>query len=97
MRGSGRLFNKFTLVLDQILLQAFNHMHTTEARCSINLTVASVFTEAFEGFIEATPPTKLAQVVFEFRQSNIVENFDEFQVARGLIKSKGAPRTVPVP
>ena len=90
MRGSGRLFNEFTLVLDQILLQAFNHMHTTEARCSINLNVESVFTEAFEGFIEATPQAKLAQVVFEFRQSNIVENFDEFQVARGLIKSKGA-------
>ncbi len=90
MRGSGRLFNEFTLVLDQILLQAFNHMHTTEARCSINLNVESVFTEAFEGFIEATPQSKLSQVVFEFRQSNIVENFDEFQVARGLIKSKGA-------
>jgi hypothetical protein len=90
MRGSGRLFNEFTLVLDQILLQAFNHMHTTDARCSVNLNVESVFTEAFEAFIEATPQSKLEQVVFEFRQSNIVENFDEFQVARGLIKSKGA-------
>ena len=49
-----------------------------------------MFTEAFEGFIEATPEAVLKQVVFEFRQSNIVENFDEFQVARGLIKSKGA-------
>ena len=90
MRGSGRLFNEFTLVLDQILLQAFNQMHTTKDRCSINLNVESVFTEAFEGFIEATPEDVLKQVVFEFRQSNIVENFDEFQVARGLIKSKGA-------
>ncbi|MHB1205326.1 MAG: EAL domain-containing protein [Rhodospirillaceae bacterium] len=90
MRGSGRLFNEFTLVLDQILLQAFNQMHTINARCSINLNVESVFTEAFEGFIESTPAAVLEQVVFEFRQSNIVENFDEFQVARGLIKSKGA-------
>ncbi len=90
MRGSGRLFNEFTLVLDQILLQAFNQMHTTGERCSINLNVESVFTEAFEGFIEATPPAVLEKVVFEFRQSNIVENFDEFQVARGLIRSKGA-------
>ena len=90
MRGSGRLFNEFTLVLDQILLQAFNQMHTTGERCSINLNVESVFTEAFENFIEATPPAVLEKVVFEFRQSNIVENFDEFQVARGLIKSKGA-------
>jgi EAL domain-containing protein (putative c-di-GMP-specific phosphodiesterase class I) len=78
------------LVLDQILLQAFNQMHTINARCSINLNVESVFTEAFETFIETTPATVLEQVVFEFRQSNIVENFDEFQVARGLIKSKGA-------
>lgn len=90
MRGSGRLFNEFTLVLDQILLQAFNQMHTTGERCSVNLNVESVFTEAFENFVESTPPAVLEQVVFEFRQSNIVENFDEFQVARGLIKSKGA-------
>jgi hypothetical protein len=90
MRGSGRLFNEFTLVLDQILLQAFDQMHTRGGRCSINLNVESVFTEQFEAFIERTSEATLKEVVFEFRQSNIVENFDEFQVARGLIKSKGA-------
>lgn len=90
MRGSGRLFNEFTLVLDQILLQAFEQMHTIGGRCSVNLNVESVFTEQFENFIERTPEAVLKEVVFEFRQSNIVENFDEFQVARGLIKSKGA-------
>lgn len=90
MRGSGRLFNEFTLVLDQILLQAFDQMHTRGGRCSVNLNVESVFTEQFEAFIERTPEAVLKEVVFEFRQSNIVENFDEFQVARGLIKSKGA-------
>jgi hypothetical protein len=90
MRGSGRLFQEFTLVLDQIMLQSFNKMPTSVGRCSLNLNVESVFTEAFENFIEDTPENKLAQIVFEFRQANIVENFDEFQVARGLIKSKGA-------
>lgn len=90
MRGSGRLFNEFTLVLDQILLQAFDQMHVQGGRCSVNLNVESVFTEQFEAFVERTPEAVLKDVVFEFRQSNIVENFDEFQVARGLIKSKGA-------
>lgn len=90
MRGSGRLFNEFTLVLDQILLQAFDKLHVKGHRVSLNLNVESVFTEAFEGFIESTPEDVMQQVVFEFRQSNIVENFDEFQVARGLIRAKGA-------
>jgi len=90
MRGSGRLFNEFTLVLDQILLQAFDAMHTRGGRCSVNLNVESVFTEQFENFVERTPEAVMKDVIFEFRQSNIVENFDEFQVARGLIKSKGA-------
>ena len=49
MRGSGRLFNEFTLVLDQILLQAFDKLHVGDNRISINLNVESVFTEAFEG------------------------------------------------
>jgi len=90
MRGSGRIFQEFTLVLDQIMLQSFNKMPTSTGKCSINLNVESVFTESFENFIEDTPENKLANIVFEFRQANIVENFDEFQVARGLIKSKGA-------
>ena len=90
MRGSGRIFHEFTLVLDQIMLQSFNSMPTSAGKCSINLNVESVFTEIFENFIEQTPADKLTNIVFEFRQSNIVENFDEFQVARGLIKSKGA-------
>ena len=90
MRGSGRLFNDFTLVLDQILLKAFDKLHVGDNRISINLNVESVFTEAFESFIEETPEDVMQQVVFEFRQSNIVENFDEFQVARGLIRAKGA-------
>ncbi len=90
MRGSGRVFHEFTLVLDQIMLQSFNKMPTSDGRCSMNLNVESVFTEAFENFIEDTPENKLHKIVFEFRQANIVENFDEFQVARGLIKSKGA-------
>jgi hypothetical protein len=90
MRGSGRLFNEFTLVLDQILLQAFDSLNIGELRVALNLNVESVFTEAFENFIERTPESTMSQVVFEFRQSNIVENFDEFQVARGLIRAKGA-------
>ncbi len=32
----------------------------------------------------------MRNVIFEFRQANIVEHFDEFQTARGLIKDRGA-------
>jgi hypothetical protein len=90
MRGSGRLFNEFTLVLDQIMLEAFHNLTPDSAPCSINLNVQSVFTPEFERFVAKSSVEKLRNVVFEFRQSNIVEHFDEFQVARGLIKEKGA-------
>jgi hypothetical protein len=90
MRGSGRLFNEFTLVLDQIMLEAFHNLAPDNTLCSINLNVQSVFTKEFDQFIARSTPEKLRNVVFEFRQSNIVEHFDEFQVARGLIKEKGA-------
>jgi EAL domain-containing protein (putative c-di-GMP-specific phosphodiesterase class I) len=90
MRGSGRLFNEFTLVLDQIMLEAFHELAPDSGPCSINLNVQSVFTTEFDNFISRSKPEKLKDVVFEFRQSNIVEHFDEFQVARGLIKDRGA-------
>lgn len=90
MRGSGRLFNEFTLVLDQIMLEAFHTLAPDNVPCSLNLNVQSVFTSEFDQFVSRSSPEKLKNVVFEFRQSNIVEHFDEYQVARGLIKEKGA-------
>jgi len=90
MRGSGRLFNEFTLVLDQIMLEAFHNLVPDNVPCSLNLNVQSIFTKEFDQFIARSSAEKMKNVVFEFRQSNIVEHFDEFQVARGLIKEKGA-------
>ena len=90
MRGSGRMFNDFTLVLDQIFLRAFKSVDLAAENFSINLNVETVFTKAFENFLEEAPRDLLAKIFFEFRQPNIVEHFDEFEVARGLIKSKGA-------
>ncbi len=90
MRGSGRLFNEFTLMLDQIMLEAFPLIAPPEGDCSINLNVQSVFTPVFEEFFSKAPAERIKNVVFEFRQANIVEHFDEYQVARSLIKERGA-------
>jgi hypothetical protein len=51
------------------------------------LNVQSVFTKEFEAFLARTPAEQMKNVVFEFRQANIVEHFDEYQVARGVIKA----------
>jgi len=90
MRGTGRMFDEFTLVLDQIMLRAFKKIDFRGNRWSFNMNVESVFTKAFEQFMAETPSETMSQITFEFRQPNIVENFDEFQVARGLIHSTGA-------
>jgi EAL domain-containing protein (putative c-di-GMP-specific phosphodiesterase class I) len=90
MRGSGRLFNEFTLTLDQIMLEAFPQIAVPGQESSLNLNVQSVFTPAFEQFLTQSPAEHIRHVVFEFRQANIVEHFDEYQVARSLIKERGA-------
>ena len=90
MRGSGRLFNEFTLMLDQIMLEAFPTIAPEGKDCSLNLNVQSVFTPVFEQFVARSSADRMRNVIFEFRQANIVEHFDEFQTARGLIKDRGA-------
>jgi hypothetical protein len=90
LRGTGRMFDEFTLVLDQIMLRAFKKIDFCGSRWSLNMNVESVFTKAFEQFMAETPSEVMSHITFEFRQPNIVENFDEFQVARGLIQSTGA-------
>lgn len=90
MRASGQLFNDFTRVLDQIVLRAFKHMEPTEMPFSINVNVVTVFTAAFADFMDQTPKERLSRMTFEFRQADIVEHFDEFEVARGMIQAMGA-------
>ncbi len=90
MRGSGRTFNDFTLVLDQIFLRAFKNLDVGTSPISINLNVQTVFTKAFENFLDEVPGAMMSKIFFEFRQHNIVEHFDEFEVARGMLKAKGA-------
>jgi hypothetical protein len=91
MRASGPLFNEFTRVLDQIVLRSFSHMTSvTPMPFSLNVNVVTTFTAAFADFMDQTDKEILSRIVFEFRQADIVEHFDEFEIARGMIKAMGA-------
>ena len=60
---------------------------TPERPFSINLNIQSVFTKLFETFMAETPVDLLT---IEFRQPNIIDHFDDFETARGLVQSNGA-------
>ena len=89
MRGSGNLFNQLTITLDRVLVGAFDDINPGRKACSINLNVESVFTKAFETFLGEDGSPSLDNMVFEFRQENILQQFDEFKLAANLIKSRG--------
>ena len=90
MRASGHLFNDFTRVLDQIVLSSFKHLHASPMPFSINCNVSTVFTASFADFMDSADKTLLKRMTFEFRQADVVEHFDEFEVARGVIHAMGA-------
>ncbi len=87
MRRSGHIFTDLTLLLDQIVVRSFEHLPRPTAPLSINLNIHSVFTKTFESFMAKFPMDLLT---VEFSQSNIVEYYDEFMVAKSLLMSKGA-------
>jgi len=89
LRGTGNLFNQLTITLDRVLIQAFDDINPGRKPCSVNMNVESVFTKSFQEFIEKGGESALANIVFEFRQDNILQQFDEFKIAADLIKSKG--------
>lgn len=89
MRGSGNLFNQLTILLDQVVLTSFRQSNPDGARCSLNMNVESVFTRGFEEFIDTVDEATFGNILFEFRQANIIQNFDEFSVACELIRSHG--------
>ena len=89
LRGTSNLFNQLTITLDRVLINAFDDINPGRQACSINMNVESVFTRAFEEFIGDSNDNKLANIVFEFRQENILQQFDEFELAADLITSRG--------
>ncbi len=89
LRGAGNLFAQLTLTLDTILLGIFNKVVSGNARASINLNVESVFTNAFEKFTAERGKEQLSNLVFEFRQANILQHFDQFEVAANMIRERG--------
>lgn len=88
LRGSGNVFNQLTISLDRFLLGGFEHINPNGLKCSINLNVETVFTYAFKNFLEKTPPEVFSNIIFEFRQDNILQHFDQFEIACTLILSR---------
>jgi len=89
LRGSGNLFNQLTLTLDRLLIEAYDAINPSGAKCSINLNVESVFTRSFQEFMGEDDYSVFSNLVFEFRQANILQHFDEYLVAAELIRSRG--------
>lgn len=88
LRGSGNLFNQLTITLDRLLLDAFGDANPARAKCSINLNVESVFTRAFEAFLGDNRANAFSNLAFEFRQANVLQQYDEYEVAANLIASR---------
>ena len=89
LRGSGNLFNQLTITLDRLLLGSYQNANPNQDQCSINLNVESVFTRTFEEFLEKAGEQAFEKITFEFRQANVLQQFDEYEVATNLIKSRG--------
>lgn len=88
LRGSGNIFNQMTITLDRLLLDAFADANPDRVACSINLNVESLFTRAFQTFLDHTDKDAFADITFEFRQANVLQQFDEYEVAANLIASR---------
>ncbi len=90
LRGGGNLFNQLTLLLDRIFLDAFKHIASPRRRSSININVDTMFTRAFERFLEGGNGADMKNFVFELRQGDVLNNFEKFEIGARLITEKGA-------
>lgn len=88
LRGSGNLFNQLTVELDGILMNIFDDIVPKGTNASINLNVESVFTPMFEKFHDKRGGDGFANLVFEFRQPNILQHFDQFEIAANMIHDR---------
>lgn len=90
LRGGTYLLQHLTLFLDSVLLQAFEQVRGGETRCSINLNLETTFTPIFERFLDSLPEELLRNMVFEFRQENILLNHSQYVLTRDMIRERGS-------
>lgn len=88
LRGSGNLFNQLTVELDAILMSIYDDIVPAGTSASINLNVESVFTPTFEKFHDRRGQDGFANMLFEFRQPNILQHFDQYEVAANMIRER---------
>lgn len=85
LRGSGNVFNQLTVELDMILMSLFGAVTSRNKKASINLNVESVFTSTFHKFQKSFGDDGFSNLVIEFRQPDILQHFDQFEVAATTI------------
>ncbi len=85
LRGSGNVFNQLTVELDAILMTVFGAIGNKNKKASINLNVESVFTSTFSKFQKSFGDDGFSNLVIEFRQPDILQHFDQFEVAATTI------------
>lgn len=93
MRHNKNIFNQMTVTLDRILLKAIDGIKQPDQRASLNINIESVFSSDFEAF-EKHWLNSLRRFNFEFRLSDIMQNFNEFPTARDLIQGHGGTVTI---
>ena len=89
IRGTGNVFNQLTLTFDQALLYCIGAVTNDRSKTSLNMNVETVFTNAFDHFLNEGGDAGLAGVVIEFRQDNMFQHFSQFQTACDLIHKRG--------
>lgn len=82
------LFNRLTLTLDRLVLRTVRQLQIPLHNSSLNLNIETVFSGEFES-LDNTLHHNLQNLTIEFRAADIVQNYDQFIVARELIASRG--------
>jgi len=90
LRRNRPLFRRLTAMLDKLVLLSFDHLNPARDRCSLNLSLESIFTPEFEYFMNVGVGGDLARVVIELRAADVLEHFNEFLVARDYLARRGA-------
>lgn len=88
-RGASNAFNELTLAMDEAMLGCFRQAATEGRKCTLNLNVESIFTNAFERFLTSLTDAGLASVMIEFRQDDILKDVARYEEAAEMIRSLG--------
>lgn len=96
IRETDLLFPPFAAALDSIVMGLYRQFNPGGGKCSLNLAIDSVGSNAFQKLLAANGPARLSNAIVEFKLSDALRDLRRFADAQATVRAMGGNTAIDI-